>query len=95
MYFCAINVKTYNIMNKKLSFYLIALTAIGSTLFGAKLTSGDLSAVSFLDKTDIESLTNCEAIDGHKNDGHCTHDDYANYFCESPGFLQSKNCRQR
>lgn len=81
-------------MNKNISFSLIVLTAICSIVFGSKFPSSEPESIKTLEKANVESLTDCEAINGHKNDGHCTHDDYQHYFCKSPGFLQSKNCQQ-
>lgn len=52
------------------------------------------NSLSVLLPTEIEALTNCEAVDGEANDGHCVHDDSHHYFCKSPGFLEKKNCKQ-
>ena len=43
--------------------------------------------------SEVESLTNCEAIDTYANDGHCVHNSQNIYFCATPGFLQKKNCK--
>ena len=43
--------------------------------------------------SEVEALTNCEAIDTYVNDGHCVHNSQNIYFCATLGFLQKKNCK--
>lgn len=81
---------------KKRRFYIVGFAAMCIVLSAVAFWSTDDSKVEFASLTlaDVEARTDCEAIDGYPNDGHCVKDDVNNYFCKSPGFLQSKNCRQ-
>ena len=54
---------------------------------------GDIGVMKALFSTDVKAWSNCQAIDGNKNNGHCVHDNANHYFCKSPGLLQSTNCK--
>ncbi len=55
--------------------------------------SGDLGVMKALFSTDVKAWSNCQSVDGNKNDGHCVHDNANHYFCKTPGFLQSHTCK--
>lgn len=73
---------------------IVASISIFCYLDNAKTESNGMADSYQMGLYDIEALTNCEAIDGHKNDGHCVSNDRREYFCAKPGFLQSRNCAQ-
>lgn len=77
----------------KITFFIVACVCLSVTMV-LRETNAENRSVSDFVLTEVEVLANCESIDGYSNDGHCVHDDVNNYFCKSPGFLQSKNCKQ-
>ena len=67
---------------------MVCLSAIGLSMSktGSRLSDATL--------TSVEALADCESVNGYENDGHCVHDRVNNYFCKTPKFLQSRDCRQ-
>lgn len=79
-------------MRKK---YFLIPIFVGILSYGLTTVQKGNSAIpQMLSTDDVEALANCESVDGHDNDGHCTKNDYKVYFCESPGFFDSKDCLQ-
>ncbi|MBR2018332.1 MAG: hypothetical protein IKA00_13760 [Prevotella sp.] len=82
-------------MKKKVFMLLPCIAAIViATAIDKKTLSETSTNFSSLFSQDIEALSNCESIDGQKNNGHCTKNERLEYFCEKPGLLQTKNCLQ-
>lgn len=76
----------------------MSLPCIAAVVFalnvGKKTFVSNEAVISPLISCDIEALSNCESVDGQKNNGHCTQNDRLEYFCEKPGLFNSRNCLQ-
>lgn len=82
-------------MKKRNLFMLPCMAAVAVVTFlGMRTSRLNAYVTNSLLSQDVETLSNCECIDGKKNNGHCTQDDHLRYFCESPGLLQALNCYQ-
>lgn len=71
--------------------FIVIITAISAYSSYKAYKNANYKEELFL--TDIEALSNCESNDGYENNGRCVHDEQLYYFCKTPSFLKSKNCR--
>lgn len=80
------------VIKKVASIAFVATLAIAGYAV-TKITT-DKSNITTLSQNDIESLSDCESINGKKNDGHCVQNKDLVYFCAEAGLFQSYDCRQ-
>ena len=81
-------------MRISLAVAALAMAGVGAMKTYGAYTAANMSDSDLLLAENVEALSDCESINGKKNNGHCTHDDHLRYFCESPGFFDSVDCYQ-
>ena len=72
----------------------MAMAGVGAMKTYGAYTAANMSDSELLLMENVEALSDCECVDGKKNNGHCTHDDHLRYFCEAPGLFQANDCYQ-